>query len=100
MKIRFTLPTTEANWQEESAGDSCHYSRSWTLRVGAASSFGKLIGWADLYKPDHIPMNRTFTPYHWSMEALLERDEPAGWVATLEEAQAEILKRLGTVEAL
>ncbi len=102
MKIRFTLPTTEAHWQEESpeeGWESAHYIRTWTLRVGT-KGFGKLIGWVDLYKPEHTPMDRTFTSYRWSMDALLERDEPAGWVATLEEARAEILKRLGTVEEI
>lgn len=102
MKIRFTLPTTDAHWQEESPGkgwESAHYSRSWTLRVGT-KGFGKLIGWVDLYKTEHLPKEHLGRPYRWSMGALLERDEPTGWVATLEEGQAEILKRLGTVEEL
>ena len=102
MKIRFTLPTTTAHWQEETPEEgyaTAHYSHSWVLRVGT-SGFGKLIGWVDLHKPEHCPKLHTGRPYRWSMDALLERDEPAGWVATLEEAQAEILGRLGTVELL
>ncbi len=102
MKIRFTLPATEAHWQEESpeeGWESAHYIRTWTLRVGT-KGFGKLIGWVDLYKPEHLPKEHAGRPYRWSMDALLERDEPAGWAVSLEEGQAEILKRLGTVEAL
>lgn len=102
MKIRFTLPATVAHWSEETpkeGWETAHYSRSWTLRKGA-SGFGVLIGWVDLHKEKHLPKDHLGKPYRWSMAALLERDEPAGWVATLEEAQAEIMRRLGTVETL
>jgi hypothetical protein len=102
MKIRFQLPATVATWWDQTPSDeysTAHYSRSWLLRVGT-KEYGKLIGWVDLHKPHHVPTAHPNRPYRWSMDALLERDEPAGWVATLEEAQAEILKRLGTVETL
>jgi len=102
MKIRFQLPATVATWHEETPQEgyaTAYYSRCWTLRKGTAIH-GKLIGWVDLYKEERVPLSHKGRPYHWSMDALLERDEPAGWVATLEEGQAEILKRLGTVETL
>lgn len=96
MKIRFQLPAHIAQWREERPHEACHYSQSWALR-GEGGGHGKLIGWIDLYKPEHTPKDHLGRPYRWSMDALLERDEPAGWVATLEEGQAEILKRLGSV---
>lgn len=98
MKIRFQLPATVATWHEEIFKEG-HYSKGWVLRKGT-ENHGKLIGWVDLYKEEHVPQSHKGRPYRWSMDALLERDEPAGWVATLEEGQAEILKRLGTVETL
>lgn len=102
MKIQFTLPATVAHWKEETpeeGWEEAHYSRSWTLRVGA-SGFGVLIGWVDLYKDEHAPEEHRGAPYRWCMASLLERAEPAGFTATLEEAREEIFKRLGTVELL
>lgn len=100
-KIRFTLPTKTAQWTEETPSDSgrssASYSRCWTLRlVAAVEGNDVLIGWVDLWK---MPKDKT-RPYRWSMFAPFDREEPSGWVGTLEEAAALIEGRLGIVEVL